>query len=332
MKFTLLAIFLLSSFFTMVEGMAFEERIFLGDLIRSEEGVFIQLDLSPVRRSRKIADEDLAKLFTKISGKERFQDDITIDLPRESLTQMLPPEILEGSLKLTVVLGSEVFTAPAGNFILQNSVGTFPEWSLGLRLEVPDAVKIPESTEHIFVIASLEAELPEPVIYQQSDFSDSAIIEQLDRHVSKGRIMETRRFKEMAIKRKDLTEQDVYYLETFEKFLKQSEEGKFSYFLNQDNKDCLYASYTSGEVAGYSALYKYCLSNKKVQIISPMEFTDVSILGSSGEIIELDIDKDAVNEIFFRVTYYEGGRTVGYRKDPNSPKFLRFLQTDYTGV
>jgi hypothetical protein len=332
MKSVWLATLLFSSLFNVVEGAALEESIFVGDLIRSDEGVYVQLDLSPVRSNRKISDEDLAKLFTKVSGKEPFQDDITIFVERQSLTEMLPPELLDVSSKLTVVLGSETFAAPAGIFVLRHSVGTSPEWALGLRLNIPDVVKVPESTDEIFVVASLETDLPKPVIYQQSEFTDPAIIEQFERHVSKGKIMETRRFKEMAIRRKNLTEQEVYYLDTFEKVIKESEDGKFSYFLNPDKTDCLYASYTSGEVAGFSALYKYCASGNKVQIISPMEFTDVSILGSSGEIMELDIDKDAVNEIFFRITYYEGGRIVGYRKDPNSPKFIRFLETDYAGV
>jgi len=186
---------LILSLFIRTEATAVEERIFLGDLIQSDNGVFVQLDLSPVRKNRKITDEDLAKLFTKVSGKQAYTDDITIEISREHLIEMLPPLLLNAAQKFTVVLESQVFAATSHKFVLQNSVGTQPEWLLGLQLVIPDTVKIPETTDKAFVIASLD-ELPAPVVYHQSEVVEPAEKEFLQRFGSDAIAATKRRMKD----------------------------------------------------------------------------------------------------------------------------------------
>jgi hypothetical protein len=307
-----------------------EERVFLGDLIRSQDGVFVQLDLSTIRKSRNISDENLAKLFTKVSRKQPYTDDITIDIGREHLLKMLPPYLVDASQKFTVVLDSQVFTATAHKFVLQNNFAVEPAWLLGLQLAVPDSVKIPEKTDKAFVIASLD-ELLAPVVYQQADVVNAATVEFLEGFGSEALAEAKRRMKDWAKRRKTLPPDQLHLLETFERPTDPQEGGKFTYFTGPPKNECVYASYTSGEVTGFSALYKYCSSDKKVQTITAMEFDYLSIRGSSGTIVELDVDHDSVNEVFFRVTFYEGGQTIGYRKDP-SGKMIPFLKTVYSGT
>jgi hypothetical protein len=326
-KYWLLILFICVSIFSLRAENS-EQTVFLGERLQ-EDGKLI-LDLSTILQKQKNADEALLNIFSKSGGNPDSVEDTRVRVDPKLLQSLLPAALLEQRKHFRVVLDSIVFDATGQDFVAVKSE-VAPELNIHLELTPAKEVSLSAYQQSDFLIAST-APLSDPVVFSQAEMKDQTARDVIKSFFKKAKLTVTDEMAKVARKTKH-TEEEKELLSTYKDFKKEPSTDESIFLSSASKSNYFYVSYMCTEGRGFSGLFRYYPADKHVETLIPLQFSSYCPSHAvDSNLIEVDVNEDHINEIFFRVTYFEGSNLQGYQKDNKTGLYKLLIETAYAGV